>query len=162
MALGSNLGDRFANLKSARTQLAKLPELRAPILSSRIYETDPVGCGPGAPTFFNAVVEFDYNATPVGLLQQLREIEKLLGRPRKHARNLSRLMDLDILYFGDQIVNRGDLQIPHPRMIERRFVLEPLAEIRPELILPKQTQTVAALLARLPTSPAVRPIAEQW
>lgn len=162
MAIGSNLRDRFANLKSARARLTELQEIQAPIRSSFIYETDPVGCERGAPTFFNAVVEFDYDASPLSLLRQLREIEEALGRPGKHPRNVSRLIDLDILYFADQIVNTGELQLPHPRMTERRFVLEPLADIRPDLILPKQTETVAVLLARLPASPSVNRTAEQW
>ena len=162
IALGSNLGDRLANLSSARHELTNLLETRPPVLASSIYETDPVGCERGAPAFLNAVIEIRYAGDADDLLKQLRRIEAALGRPVAHARNTSRTLDLDLLYFGDVTIERAELQLPHPRMHERRFVLEPLCDIRPELVLPQQTETVAALLARLPATPPLLRIHSEW
>ncbi|MEP6956060.1 MAG: 2-amino-4-hydroxy-6-hydroxymethyldihydropteridine diphosphokinase [Chthoniobacterales bacterium] len=100
IALGSNLGDRLAQLSAARLQLSALPEVQPPILASPVYETEPVGCEPGAPPFLNAVVEVDYDGDPYTLLAALRQIEAALGRPAVHARNASRTLDLDLLYLG--------------------------------------------------------------
>jgi 2-amino-4-hydroxy-6-hydroxymethyldihydropteridine diphosphokinase len=149
VALGSNLGDRLDNLRAARQRISDLPDVQPPVLSSAIYETDPVDCEPGAPKFLNAVVEFGYNGDPLQLLKRLKSAEDALGRPREHARNVSRKIDIDLLYIGDMKINDGELQLPHPRMHLRKFVLQPLADIRPELILPRQTKTVRELLAQL-------------
>ena len=139
VALGSNLGDRLGNLNSARRQISSLANVRPPIFASAAYETEPVACEPGAPKFLNAVMEIGYAGEPEELLRQLRAIESSLGRPPAHARNVSRTVDLDLLYFGEVQVAGADLELPHPRMHERRFVLEPLAEIRPDLMLPAQS-----------------------
>jgi 2-amino-4-hydroxy-6-hydroxymethyldihydropteridine diphosphokinase len=149
VALGSNLGDRLDNLRAARQKICDLTDIQPPVLSSAIYETDPVDCEPGAPKFLNAVIEFGYNGDPLPLLKKLKNLEKTLGRPREHARNVSRTIDIDLLYIGDTRVNEGELELPHPRMHLRRFVLQPLADIRPESILPRQTKTVRELLAQL-------------
>jgi 2-amino-4-hydroxy-6-hydroxymethyldihydropteridine diphosphokinase len=149
VALGSNLGDRLSSLRAARQQICDLTDIQPPVLSSAIYETDPVDCEPGAPKFLNAVVEFGYNGDPLPLFKKLKNLEKTLGRPREHARNVSRMLDIDLLYIGDTRVNEAELELPHPRMHLRRFVLQPLADIRPELILPRQTKTVRELLAQL-------------
>ncbi len=90
-------------------------------------------------------------------MRELAAIEKMLGRPAAHARNVSRPIDLDLLYFGELVVETSELQLPHPRIIEREFVLRPLADIRPDLILPDQNQPVSSLLLRLgPTAGVVR------
>jgi 2-amino-4-hydroxy-6-hydroxymethyldihydropteridine diphosphokinase len=149
VALGSNLGDRLDNLRAARQQISDLADIQPPILASAIYETDPVGCEPQAPRFLNAVVEFGYDGDPLRLLKKLKSLEKTLGRPREHARNVSRTIDIDLLYIGGTSVNEGELELPHPRMHLRRFVLQPLADIRPELTLPRQAKTVRELLAQL-------------
>lgn len=162
IALGSNLGDRLANLRAARERIDNLPGIERPLLASAVYETEPVGCAADAGPFFNAVIELGYQGDALALLRQLREIEAELGRPPAHARNASRTLDLDLLYFGAEIDAQPELELPHPRMVERRFVLEPLAAIRPELILPRQTESVASLLARLSdTAPLLR-VAAQW
>jgi 2-amino-4-hydroxy-6-hydroxymethyldihydropteridine diphosphokinase len=157
VALGSNLGDRLANLRAAREAIVGLPGVGLPVLSSPIYETDPINCEPAAGMFFNAVIEFDYSGKPIELIQQLREIENALGRPPNHPRNTSRKIDIDILYVGDMTIDTEKLRLPHPRMHERRFVLQPLAEIRPDLVLPGQTKTVRELLAEAPDSGKVLP-----
>ena len=149
VALGSNLGDRLDNLRTARQQICELADIQPPVLSSAIYETDPVDCEPGAPKFLNAVVEFGYDGDPLQLLKKLRSVEGVLGRPREHVRNVSRKIDIDLLYIGDKKINDSELELPHPRMHLRKFVLQPLADIRPELILPRQAKTVRELLAQL-------------
>jgi 2-amino-4-hydroxy-6-hydroxymethyldihydropteridine diphosphokinase len=133
-----------------------------PILSSSIYETEPVDCEPGAEKFFNAVLEIAYEGDPRNLLMELKKIERSLGRPADHPRNVSRQIDIDLLYAGDSKIENENLHVPHPRMHLRRFVLEPLAEIRPELLLPNQTQTVAQLVENLRDSAAVVRLKDQW
>jgi 2-amino-4-hydroxy-6-hydroxymethyldihydropteridine diphosphokinase len=162
IAFGSNLGDRLKNLETARRKVLDLSGVEQPILTSVVYETEPVDCGPGTGNFLNAVIEIGYEGAGEELLRGLRNIERTHGRPAKHLRNESRTLDLDLLYFGDVSISQPSLQLPHPRMRNRRFVLQPLAEVRPDLILPGETQTVAELLARLPdTTPLVK-FASEW
>src|SRR4051812_3439306 len=101
IALGSNLGDRIASLQKARERIAQIENMRPPVISSFLYETEPVGCEQGAPKFLNAVIECEYSGKPEELLHELRRIERSLGRPVPHARNVSRSIDLDLLYLGD-------------------------------------------------------------
>lgn len=160
VALGSNIGDRLAHLVAARQMIAEFAA--GPLLASAVYETMPIACEPGAGTFLNAVVEVGCDSDAAALLHELRNTEARLGRPSVHPRNISRTIDLDLLYFGDATVNSAALQVPHPRMHERRFVLQPLADIRPDLVLPSQTKTISDLLEELgDTSPVVRAEA-QW
>jgi 2-amino-4-hydroxy-6-hydroxymethyldihydropteridine diphosphokinase len=162
VALGSNLGDRVGNLRAVRKAIVDLAGAMPPILSSSIYETDPVSCEPGAGKFLNAVVEFGYEGDPADLLRKLKEIESALGRPPTHARNISRAIDIDLLYFDDIEIDNEKLQLPHPRMHSRRFVLEPLADIRPDLVLPAQRKTVRELLASLNQSVTVVRLKNGW
>ena len=162
IALGSNLGDRLGNLRAARQRTGDLADVQPPILSSATYETEPIGCEPGAANFLNAVVEFDYEGDPMQLLEQLVRIEESLGRKRRHPKNVSRTIDIDLLYCGDRQIDNEGLRLPHPRMHLRRFVLQPLADIRPDLILPKQTKSVAELLAELEESDDVVRFRDDW
>ncbi len=162
VALGSNLGDRLQNLQAARRAIAGLPGVILPILSSSVYETEPVDCEPDAAQFLNAVLEFDYDGEPVDLWRHLKQIETELGRPRNHRRNVSRNIDIDLLYFGDMTINNKELRLPHPRMHLRRFVLQPLADVRPNLVLPNQTKTVRELLASLDESAKVVRLTDDW
>jgi len=162
VALGSNLGDRLANLRAARNEIEKLNRVSSPLLTSAVYETEPVGCEAGAAKFLNAVIEIEYAGDAPDLLLDLVEIETRLGRPASHARNASRTLDLDLLYFGDMEIETPELQLPHPRITKREFVLKPLADIRPELVLPKQTESTRDLLLRLPKGEAVVRIAAEW
>ena len=146
----------------ARKAIISLPGVAPPVLSSAIYETDPIGCEPGAKKFLNAVLEFDYEGDPVNLLKKLTEIEGALGRPRHRARNVSRQIDIDLLYLGEMKIDTPDVQLPHPRMHSRRFVLQPLADIRPDLVLPRQTKTVRELLARHDDSSKVVRLTNDW
>lgn len=162
VALGSNLGERLSNLRAARNAILRLAGISPPVLSSAVYETDPVDCEPGAQKFFNAVLEFDYEGDLLKLLKNFREIEYALGRPSNHTRNISRTVDVDLLYSGTMTVNAEELQLPHPRIHKRKFVLQPLADIRPELILPSQSKTVAELLAEVQEVGEVVRVTKDW
>jgi 2-amino-4-hydroxy-6-hydroxymethyldihydropteridine diphosphokinase len=162
VALGSNLGDRLENLRAARRQIIELDRIRPPVLSAGIYETEPVDCEPGASKFLNTVIEFDFEGEPVQLLEQLARIEESLGRKRDHPKNVSRRIDIDLLYCGDQQIENELLQLPHPRMHLRRFVLQPLADIRGDLFLPNQRKTVRELLPESDESAEVVPLMNDW
>jgi 2-amino-4-hydroxy-6-hydroxymethyldihydropteridine diphosphokinase len=152
LSLGSNLGDRAANLHAAITALTGT-KFRVNKISS-IYETEPVDYL-DQPWFLNCVVEGETTSPPIELLHALREIEARLGSKKVFAKG-PRLLDIDILLYGDQALDTPELQIPHPRMLERKFVLAPLAEIAPELKFPGWTANVAKLLAVCSDRSAVR------
>jgi 2-amino-4-hydroxy-6-hydroxymethyldihydropteridine diphosphokinase len=162
VALGSNLGDRLENLQAARRQIIQLDEVHPPILSSGIYETDPVDCERDASKFLNSVVEFDYDGDPGQLLEQVARIEESLGRKRDHQKNVSRTIDIDLLYCGDRQIDNERLQLPHPRMHLRKFVLQPLTDIQPDLILPNQRKTIRQLLAASDESGDVVRLMNMW
>lgn len=150
IALGSNLGDRLAHLRQAYRQLAALAIPGEECLTALIYQTEPKFCPPGSPEFLNTVVEIAFEGSAVDLLKASRAIEMAMGRERGAERNAPRVIDLDLLYLGDEQSATEELELPHPRIAERRFVLEPLADIRPDLVLPGEWVTVAELLAMLP------------
>jgi len=162
VALGSNLGDRLGNLRAARKAILALPNVKPPVLSSAIYETEPVGCEPGAEKFLNAVVEFDYEGDPARLLEQLIRIEEALGRKRDHSKNISRAIDIDLLYCGDCSIEDERLQLPHPRIHLRKFVLQPLTDVRADLVLPNQRKTIRELLAESKEAGEVIRVADDW
>jgi 2-amino-4-hydroxy-6-hydroxymethyldihydropteridine diphosphokinase len=145
LSLGSNLGDRAANLRQA---LERLETVGVQILRrSSIYETAPQELRE-QPWFLNQVVEIATALSPIDLLARIREIERELGRQRVLAKG-PRTIDIDILFCGDAIVDTTELQIPHPRLADRRFVLEPLAELAPDLRHPATRRTVSAMLAAI-------------
>jgi 2-amino-4-hydroxy-6-hydroxymethyldihydropteridine diphosphokinase len=147
IALGSNTGDRLAYLRAALEELRTAdPHLEV----SPVYETAPMDCPAGSGTFLNAVVILRWSGTPESLLEWLRGIESELGRPWERDRNAPRTIDLDILYAGDAVLRTEELTLPHPRLHERRFVLQPLSDLRPALQLPGMSGTVTELLAALP------------
>ncbi|MEY2543083.1 MAG: 2-amino-4-hydroxy-6-hydroxymethyldihydropteridine diphosphokinase [Verrucomicrobiota bacterium] len=152
----------MANLSAARQAIVDLANVKPPVLSSPIYETEPVDCEPGAGKFLNAVLEVEYDGDPSELLEHLVRVEESLGRERDHAKNVSRKIDIDLLYAGDLDVNNERLQLPHPRMHLRRFVLQPLTDIRPDLPLPGQGKTARELLAQMKDSTKVIRFAEKW
>src|SRR5204863_7352520 len=154
--------DRLENLRAGQKSILDLANVKPPILSSAVYQTEPVGCEPGAGKFLNAVVEFEYEGNPARLLEQLIQIEEALGRKRDHPQNVSRTIDIDLLYCGDQRINHERLQLPHPRLHLREFVLRPLADIRPDLMLPGQKKTIRELLAALEQSGGVVRYADTW
>ena len=147
IALGSNSGDRSVNLRAAVEELRKAdPHLEV----SPVYETAPVDCPDGSGAFLNAVAILTWTDLPESLLHCLRDIEGRLGRPAVRDRNAPRTIDLDILYAGDAVLTCEELTLPHPRLHERRFVLQPLCDLRPDLILPGFTRSVRQLLKELP------------
>ena len=162
VALGSNIGERLENLRAARKAISDLLNVNAPIFSSAVYETEPVGCEANARKFLNSVVEFEYASDPAQLLEQLIQIEETLGRKRHHPRNVSRVIDVDLLYCGERRMNDERLQLPHPRLHLREFVLRPLADIRPELLLQGQKRTIRQLLAEVEQSGGVVRYADTW
>lgn len=162
IGLGSNLGDRLGSLRTAREQLAEIPGFSGPVLSAPLYETAPLDCTPGSQPFLNSVVEIGYRGHPVTLLEALLAIEIALGRPSKHPRNAPRPVDLDMLYFGNLTLRNEEIVIPHPRLHLRRFVLEPLAALRSELVLPGQTRSVGRLLQELLDVSSVKLVTAGW
>lgn len=163
IALGSNLGPRLANLQAALELLRRIARPAAEVLQAPIYQTAPVQCPDGAPDFYNTVVEISYDGTPAELLTHIQAIESALGRDRSAGRNAPRVIDLDLLYCGDAQHDADGLVIPHPRLTQRRFVLQPLADIRPELVLPGDHLTIAARLAKLISNePELQPVQVDW
>jgi 2-amino-4-hydroxy-6-hydroxymethyldihydropteridine diphosphokinase len=161
IALGANIGDRLQNMRTAGEKILALPNIGEPVLKSRVYETEPVDSEPGAPWYLNAVIEVEYDGDPLPLLEQLREIEKQLGRTCRTPRNAPRVIDLDLLYIENLILETPGIQLPHPRLHLRRFVLAPLHDVRPDLMLPGQNKTVSQLLDMLPPSPKAELVPEQ-
>ncbi len=162
IALGSNLGDRLANLQNARDRILALDGATGLIVRSAVYETSPVDCEPGAQNFYNAVIEVGFEKSVEALFEALQKIEQALGRERNHERNVSRTIDLDLLYFGSERRDDALLQLPHPRMTERKFVLQPLCDIAPDLRLPGQTKNVGELLAQLQDQGKITRLTENW
>jgi 2-amino-4-hydroxy-6-hydroxymethyldihydropteridine diphosphokinase len=153
LSLGSNVGDRAANLNAA---IARLAELGAVVAVSSFYETEPVELA-AQPWFLNCAVALDTEKMPKQLLAGIFEIEQGMGRRRVQTKG-PRSIDIDILLFGSSIVDTQGLTIPHPALHERRFVLEPLAEIAPEVRHPVFKRTVREMRDALPPGQAVRKI----
>ena len=155
VALGSNLGDPSKLVIAALARLEKFSN--RPILKSSLWQTSPVDCPPGSPSFVNAaaaLVPFA-DETPESLLHKLRALEKKSGRAPKMILNEPRALDLDLIAFGSETRHTPELVLPHPRAHLRRFVLQPLSEIAPDLLLPGQAQTVSQLLAGLASEETV-------
>jgi 2-amino-4-hydroxy-6-hydroxymethyldihydropteridine diphosphokinase len=146
VALGSNLGDREQTLRRALADLAAEPGLEVVAWSS-FRETDPVGYV-DQPRFLNAAAVLETELGPRDLLGRLLDVERRLGRTRTGPEGGPRTIDLDLLLYGEQTIAEAGLQVPHPRMHERRFVLEPLAELAPDLTVPGRG-SVKDLLAAL-------------
>jgi len=147
IGLGSNLGDRKANIREAEDRLAKLPETRI-VKASSLYESEPLG---DAKTWFvNNVLEIETEFDPDEFLKRTRAIEASMGRKRvKGKRWGSRIIDLDILLFDNQTVSKRNLKIPHPEMHKRRFVLLPLSELAPHVTHPQLGAAISELLGGL-------------
>jgi len=152
IALGSNLGDPAGQIRSALRALDKLPDTRL-VSQSAFYRNPPAG-GLSQPDFVNAVARIETRIGPRALLDRLLEIERDHGRVRDYP-NAPRTLDLDIVLYGDSMVQEPGLTIPHPRMLERVFVLAPLAEIAPDAVVPG-TGRIADLAAKLDASGLVK------
>jgi len=144
IGIGSNLGDRKANFVEAVERIQKLPGTRI-VKQSSLYESEPHG---DATTWFvNAVIEIETEAAPEELLKRLKAIETTMGRKRVRGKRWgSRVIDLDILFYNNAIIDKRNLKIPHPEVPNRKFVLAPLSELAPQFIHPKLSATVTELL----------------
>lgn len=153
IGLGSNLGEREAQIRLALDDLARLPASRL-VRASSLYDSEPVG-DVEQPNFLNAVAELETELTARQLLWNLLLIERRLGRKRT-ARWGPRTIDLDLLLYGHLVVDEEDLQVPHPELIRRSFVLVPLVELDPMLIHPVTGETLITHLTSLKTRPPVK------
>lgn len=161
IALGSNLGDPEGNVLRAMDRLQTLS--REPLLRSSLWHSDPVDCPPGSPPFINAAVGLAPRAgeTPETLLRQLKSLETEFGRRPKQLHNEARPLDLDLIAFGAYTRRTPELTLPHPRATTRRFVLEPLSEVAPNLVLPGEDRTIKELLDLLPPEPGLRRVQQR-
>jgi len=157
LSLGSNVGDRAGNLKTAIHQLEALGKVSE---ISSFYETEPMEFT-AQPWFLNCAVALETGATPQQLLAGILAIEKKMGRQRDGQQKGPRILDIDIVLFGDVVVATDGLTIPHQAMHQRRFVLEPLVEIAPEAYHPVLKRTVRELRDALPAGQAVRGIGQE-
>jgi 2-amino-4-hydroxy-6-hydroxymethyldihydropteridine diphosphokinase len=152
LSLGSNVGDRLENLRKAMALLCGAGiALRC---TSSIYETEPVD-NTNQGWFLNCVAEVSTTLEPVALLHKLQQIEMELGRERTIPKG-PRTLDIDILLYGDLVLHSDELRLPHPRMLQRRFVLQPLHEIAPTLVIPEAGKSVEQALAELSDPAQVR------
>jgi 2-amino-4-hydroxy-6-hydroxymethyldihydropteridine diphosphokinase len=156
LSLGSNVGDRAANMNTAIDRLRAFGEI---VAVSSFYETEPVEFT-AQPWFLNCAVTLDTDQSPKQLLAAILDIEQQLGRRREQKKG-PRIIDIDILFFDNAIVDEQGLTIPHPAMQERRFVLEPLAEIAPDVLHPVFKRTIRELRDALPLGQAVRPATDE-
>lgn len=158
IGIGTNLGDRAANYREAIQRIASLPDTRV-VRQSSIYESEPVGDVIGdikGGFFLNGVIEIETEFMAEALMRRLLAIERQMGRrrpagrrPASRTRYRPRIIDLDLLFFNKEVVNSRALQLPHPRLHERRFVLAPMSELAPALIHPKLNVSISDLLADL-------------
>lgn len=162
-SLGSNVGGRLRLLSQAKTLLLMDPRVTF-VDQSSVYETEPVDVKDeyGAMKFLNAVLVVESPYTAEDWLPKIKHVEDVLKRERTEDRNAPRTIDVDILFSGDEVVDSDLLQVPHPRWAERRFVVQPLSDVCPYLVLPGAELSVSNVLARLPANDDVRLFTEKW
>jgi 2-amino-4-hydroxy-6-hydroxymethyldihydropteridine diphosphokinase len=163
LSLGSNISNRLDNLKEAKQRILAIFGMKL-VAQSPVYETEPVGVKPEYQhlEFLNAVLIVDSLCAAHECYNQLRGIEEDMGRRRGPDRYSPRSIDIDIIYIDHLLIENSGLVIPHPRWVERRFVVQPLADIRPDLILPGTDKTVAQILAALPDKEDVTLLTRTW
>lgn len=163
LSLGSNLGDRKGYLEKALKALAALPETRV-VAIAPLYETDPVDVPEAfrAQDYYNTAATLETTLDKEILSLAVHAIEADLGRVRDGVRNAPRTIDIDIVACDDLRSDRDDLRLPHPEAAARRFVCQPIADLRPDYSLPGHRETVTEILRSLPDSPGVRRAAVPW
>jgi 2-amino-4-hydroxy-6-hydroxymethyldihydropteridine diphosphokinase len=157
------MGGRLRLLSQTKTLILMDPQVKF-VDQSPVYETEPVGVKPEykAMKFLNAVLIVQSPYTAEEWLTRIKKIEQMLRRVRTADRNAPRTIDVDILFSGDQVVDSDLLTVPHPRWADRRFVVQPLADVRPELVLPGTKSPVRKILAEMPDNDDVRLFSESW
>ena len=163
LSLGSNLGDRLAHLRGARDRIAAIPGVRV-VAQAPVYETEPVGVKPEYKhiTFLNTVLVVESGIDPAELQDRLSALEGELGRVRTDDKYAPRTLDIDVVYIDDLRFHSPGLTLPHPRWSQRRFVLQPLADVRPDLVLPGADRPVRDLLVALPPGESVALFRRDW
>jgi 2-amino-4-hydroxy-6-hydroxymethyldihydropteridine diphosphokinase len=163
LSLGSNLGKRLLQLQKAKEEILALNGV-AFVAQSPVYETEPLNVLPAdrSKLFLNAVLIIDTLLEIPQVLVELKRIEKALGRPQKQEPNSPRTIDVDIIYAGNLKVRRHGITVPHPSWSERRFVVKPLNDVRPDLIVPGEKDTVAQILRKLSDKHQVKLFAKEW
>ena len=161
--LGSNLGNRLAHLSFAREELLRFEESSL-LAASPVYETSPVDVAPENQGFhfLNAVLVLTSTASAEDWLGRIAEIETAAGRELERNLNAPRPLDIDLLYWGDRSCATPSLTLPHPRLHQRRFVLQPLSDVRPNRILPGQQEAVQQLLASLKSDEVIEQLENPW
>lgn len=162
-SLGSNMGDRLARLSEAKQLMLEVTSSNV-LAQSRVYETEPVDVLPqyAEMAYLNAVLILDSPVSSRDWLRVVGDIEIKMGRRRTADQNAPRPIDIDILYAGEEYIDTGGLTVPHPRWAERRFVVRPLADVRPNLVLPGSGKNVREILQALPETERVTPLVESW
>ena len=163
LSLGSNISNRLDNLKEAKRRILAMPGIRF-LAQSSVYETEPVGVPDeyADRTFYNTVLIIGTSLDAHKLFAQLQKVELALGRKRSIRPNVPRTIDVDLIYYDGQTIRSGGLVVPHPRWTKRRFVLQPLADVRGYLVLPGHDRRVRDILAALPPGQEVRPVQAEW
>lgn len=163
LSLGSNLGDRMATLRAARDRIRALPGVQV-VAQAPVYETEPVGVKPAYAHlhYLNTVLVVDTDRPVEALHEDLARIEDALGRVRQEDRFAPRTLDIDILYAGPQVRGTDTLTLPHPRWAGRRFVVQPLADVRPDTVVPGTQAPVREVLRRLPPGEGLTLHARVW
>jgi 2-amino-4-hydroxy-6-hydroxymethyldihydropteridine diphosphokinase len=163
LSLGSNMDDRLEGLRAAREAIAAIPEVSI-LASAPVYETEPIGVPEEFAHihFYNTVLIIGTSLDAHRLFSRLQEVERLLGRKRTLRRNTPRNIDIDLIYYDGQLIRSGGLVIPHPRWTKRRFVLQPLADVRDYLVLPGHDRRVRDILAALPPGQDIHSVMREW
>lgn len=164
LSLGSNLGDKVENLRRAARLVLDSPDAEL-VGKSSLYETEPVDVKPEFQhmKFLNSVMIVSSGLDAPHWLKTIGEVEYALGRRRdSDDKNVPREVDVDIIFYGDQLIGSGGLVVPHPRWAERRFVVQPLAELQPDRILPGMTESVSQVLEKLPGADELTQLDDAW
>ena len=163
LCLGTNLGDRMDNLRAAADALASIDGIEI-VERSPVYETEPVDVSPQYrdQAFLNAVLIVDTSLDAREVARHVHRIEAEMGRERSEDRNAPRIIDIDVIYAGGLQLESEELTVPHREWAGRRFVVQPLADVRPDLVMPGLTRSVRDVLLSLPREPKVVPFETRW